>query len=156
MIWIVYIVGGLVSLIVVVAVIGMLLPRDHIATRSRTFSRPADDVWRAVTDLDALPTWRSGITKIENMSPTSFREHGKHGAITYAIEDDRPGHRITRIADKGLPYGGLWRYELSGSTLTITEEGFVTNPIFRFMSKTVFSPTKTMERYLADLAKHLG
>ena len=156
MIWIVYIVAGLVGVVVAIAAIGMLLPRDHVATRSRTFSRPPDEVWRAVTDLEAMPAWRSGVTKVEMLSPTSFREHGKHGAVTYAIEDDRAGHRVNRIADTGLPYGGLWRFELAGSTLTITEEGFVTNPIFRFMSNTVFSPTKSLERFLADLAKHLA
>jgi hypothetical protein len=39
--------------------------------------------------------------------------------------------------------------------LMITEEGFIKNPIFRFMSKTVFSTTKTLERFLADLGAHL-
>jgi hypothetical protein len=165
MIWIVYILVGLVGLVAAMALIGALLPRDHTAMRSATFARSPDDVWRALTDLDAQPRWRSGVARIETLSPTSFREHGRNGAIAYAIDEDRApssgaaARRVTRIADDKLPYGGRWIFELvadgAGSRLTITEEGFIKNPIFRFMSKTVFSTTKTLERFLADLGAHL-
>jgi len=42
------------------------------------------------------------------------------------------------------------------TTLTITEDGFVTNPIFRFLSRTVFSTASTLEKFLVDLGAHLG
>jgi len=166
MIWLVYILGGLAGLVGVIALIGALLPRDHTASRSASYARSPDEVWRAVTDLAAQPTWRSGVTKIEQLSATSFREHGKHGTIAYVVEEDRApspgvaGRRVTRIADDKLPYGGRWIFELAaegaGSRLTITEAGFIKNPIFRFMSKTVFSTASTLERFLADLATHLA
>ena len=62
-----------------------------------------------------------------------------------------------RIADPELPFGGTWTYELkpegTGTRLVITERGEVYNPIFRFMSRFVFSRTATMEKMVADLEK---
>jgi len=118
-------------------------------------------VWRALADLDGQVRWRRGLERVEHLSPTSFREHTSQGAIAFEIVEDRaPVRRVTRIADDKLPFGGTWTYELApdgaGTRLTITEDGFIKNPIFRFMSKTVFSTTATMERFLADLASHLG
>ncbi|HEY2546243.1 MAG TPA: hypothetical protein VGI46_09275 [Candidatus Acidoferrum sp.] len=59
-----------------------------------------------------------------------------------------------------LPFGGTWTFEISpvasGATLRITERGYVTNPFFRFMSRTVFSQTATMESYLKSLARKFG
>ena len=76
------------------------------------------------------------------------------------VEDQAPALRITRIADPELPFGGRWIYELvaaeGGTRLTITEDGFITNPIFRVLSKTVFSTSASLERFLTDLARHLG
>ena len=45
-----------------------------------------------------------------------------------------------------------WTYEIApapnGTTLTITEDGEVYNPIFRFMSRFVFGHEATMASYL--------
>ncbi|HUJ59458.1 MAG TPA: SRPBCC family protein [Kofleriaceae bacterium] len=156
-----YIVAGVLGLVLAMALVGALLPRGHVAARRATLDRPLDEVWRALADLDAMPRWRRGVIRIERLSPTAFREHSSHGAITFAIEvDDPPRRRVTRIADDKLPFGGAWIYELepdgAGTRLAITEDGFVSNPIFRLLSRTVFSQTATLERFLVDLAAHLG
>jgi hypothetical protein len=166
MIWIVYIAGGLVGLVVLMALIGLAIPKGHVAARRAVYAKSPDEVWRAVTDLDAHTRWRKGVRKIERLSATSFREHSRQGAITFSIDEDRApapgngGRRVTRIADDKLPFGGRWIFELqpdgAGSRLTITEDGFIKNPVFRFMSKTVFSTTATLEHFLSDLAAHLG
>jgi hypothetical protein len=89
-----------------------------------------------------------------------FREAGKQGSILYRVEALEPPSRlVTRIADPALPFGGTWTFELmpkdGGTALTITEDGEVYNPIFRFMSKVFFSQTATMEAYLTSLKKRL-
>lgn len=169
MMWILIIVASLVGLVAVMAGIGLLLPRDHVAARRAAFARPADDVWRAIADIDAYPRWRRGVTAIERLSPTEFCERSSHGAIRFEVVEDRPPEvRITRIADPTLPFGGRWIFELAPSdvpgggpaggstTLTITEDGSVTNPIFRLLSRTVFSTGSTLEKFLVDLGAHLG
>lgn len=159
--WLLYIVGGIVGLFVVLLGVGYLLPKDHVAARRITIARPAAEVWRAITDVEAYPRWRTGVTKVERVSATQFRETSSHGAIPYDVVEERPAAlRITRIADPALPFGGRWIYELTadgaGTRLTITEDGFITNPIFRVLSRTVFSTTSTMEAYLTDLGRTLG
>lgn len=155
-----YIAGALVGLVVVMALIGLALPRGHVASRSVTVARSREEVWRALVDLDAQPRWRRGLRRLERLGGTRFREVTSQGTILYEIvEELPPARRVTRIADDTLPYGGRWIYELEpagdGTKLTITEDGFVKNPVFRFLSKTVFSPTATIEKFLADLTSHL-
>jgi hypothetical protein len=138
MIWIASIAGGLVGLVVLMALVGLALPKGHVAVRRATFAKPPDDVWRGMTALVARPS-----------------------KIRYEIVENRPNERlVNRIADDKLPFGGRWIFELqpegSGTQLTITEDGFVTNPIFRFLSKIVFSHTATLEKFLVDLGAHLG
>lgn len=167
MIWILYVVGGLAALVVVMALVGLRMPAEHVAARRARLGVPADKVWRALVDLDAQPSWRPGLRKLEQLPPKdgkpSFREITSQGVITYAIDEERapvaniPGLRVTRIADDRLPFGGRWIYELApDGTLTITEDGFVKNPVFRFLARTVFSQAATIEQFLRGLASHVG
>ena len=156
-----YIVAGLVGLVVLMAAIGALLPRAHTAARTTTFAKPPADVWRALTNLDAQTAWRRGLERIEHVDAVKFREHTTQGVILFeVVEDHANERRVTRIADDKLPFGGRWIYELrpdgAGTRLTITEDGFIKNPVFRFLSKTVFSTTATIEKFLQDLGTHLG
>jgi hypothetical protein len=153
------IVGSFVALVLLLVVIGAVLPRAHVATTRAMLARSPEDVWRALVDLDAQVRWRKGLRRIERLSPTSFREHGAHGAITYTIElDDPPRRRVTRIADDTLPFGGRWTYQLepagAGTEITITEDGFVKHPVFRVFA--ALAPTATMKRFIAELAAHLS
>ena len=76
------------------------------------------------------------------------------------VEDRAPSRRVTRIADKNLPFGGTWTYEITpaaeGSELRITEDGEVYNVIFRFMAKYVFGYTGSIEGVFRDLGKKFG
>src|SRR4029077_8417031 len=100
-------------------------------------------VWNTITDAVSFPTWRSDVTKVDQLPPTvtgpSWREYSRHGAITMVVALAEPPRKmIGRIADEGLPYGGKWIYEIepdgdAASRVTITEDGSVYNPIFRFV-----------------------
>ena len=90
-----------------------------------------------------------------------FKELGRHGAVTYSVEESKPGELWkNRIADSNLPYGGTWTFALKpagkGTELTITEDGEVYNPLFRFLSTFVFSRKAGMKAYLRDLGKKWG
>lgn len=155
------IIGGLVGLVVVMALVGLALPRDHVASRKTTLAKSPDEVWRVLVDLEGQTKWRRGLKRVELLSPTEFREHTTQGKLTFEVTESRERElRITRISDEKLPFGGRWIYELvpdgNGTRLTITEDGFVKNPVFRFLSKTVFSQAATIEKFLADLGAHLA
>jgi hypothetical protein len=76
------------------------------------------------------------------------------------VEASPPSKLVGRIADKNLPFGGTWTQVLTetegSTTLAITEDGEVYNPIFRFMARFVFGYAATLEKYLRDLGRKFG
>jgi hypothetical protein len=162
--WTALIVVGILVLAAVVALIGIFLPKGHRASRTVVYSAPPESVYAAISDFARFPEWRSGVKTVEVLSngegDTRFREDGPHGPVTYKVEERRPGSRlVTRIDDPSLPFGGTWTLEVKpvagGTELTITEDGEIYNPIFRVMSKVVFSPYETIDAYQTDLRKRL-
>lgn len=160
------VVGCLVAVVALVAVIGALLPKDHVAARRVRLRAAPGEVWKALTDIDAFPTWRADVERVERLPSadgrTAWREVGKHGAIAFEMVEATPPTRLVgRIADPTLPFGGTWTYAIApaeggGSVVTITENGEVRNVIFRFMSRFVFGHSATLEAYLRALGKKFG
>ena len=162
--WTALIVVGILVLVAVVALIGIFLPKGHRASRTVVYNAAPESVYAAITDFARFPEWRSGVKTVEVLSNaegyTRFREDGPHGPVTYRVEERRPSSRlVTRIDDPSLPFGGTWTLEVKpvagGTALTITEDGEIHNPIFRVMSKVVFSPYDTIDTYQTDLRKRL-
>jgi hypothetical protein len=161
-----YVLGGLVGLLVLMALIGLTLRPDHLAARQADIPRPPAEVYAVLRDVERHPTWRKDLKKVELLPDVdgkrSFRETGSQGAITFVVDldDAAAGRLITRIADDKLPFGGRWIIDVTptatGSLVRVTEDGVVKNPLFRFLSRTVFSLTATQETYLAALGRHLG
>jgi uncharacterized protein YndB with AHSA1/START domain len=165
MIWIVYLLGGLAALVALMALIGLTLRADHVSTRDATIAAPPAAVFAAIRDVAAYPSWRRDVKKVEVLPPIdgkpAFKEHGSNGAIPFVIDEDvAPSRLVTRIADDKLPFGGRWIITVSpdgaGSRVTVTEEGVVKNPVFRFLSRTVFSLSRTQEVWLRNLAAHFA
>jgi uncharacterized protein YndB with AHSA1/START domain len=154
-----------VALVLVVLVVGAALPRNHVVSRHVILHRPPAEVYETVRNFAAAPGWRPDLDRVEIISTgdnhVRFREHGKQGAVTYDLVEDRPNEKIlTRIADRDLGYSGTWTYrfqsEGGGTRLEITETGDVSNILFRFVSRFVFGHTATIERYLVALGKKFG
>jgi len=112
-----------------------------------------------------MPKWRADLREVkvttEPNGRVRFREEGKHGAVNYELVEDSPGQRmITRITDTDLGYAGKWTYvfeaEGSNTRLMITEDGEVSNLIFRFLSRYAFGHTATLDTYLTSLGKQFG
>lgn len=166
--WVLIIVGVLAVLVAMVTLIGAMLPRDHVATMTAVIPAPPQTVWETLTNVAAYPTWRSDVKRVEVLSqpaaPLSWKEHGTQGTITFAVETFEPPRRMVgRIADQNLPFGGAWEYVLtpdSGDTnrtrVTITERGYVSNPIFRFVSRFVMGHHATLDSYLKALGRKFG
>ncbi|MEO6222464.1 MAG: SRPBCC family protein [Vicinamibacterales bacterium] len=163
--WTLIVVAGVVVLVGLAAVIGSMLPQGHRATKTVTMRAAPATVFSVITDFARAAEWRSGLERVE-MLPNEggammFREVGGQGPMTFRVEALEPPTRlVTRITDKSLPFGGTWTYELkpqgSGTLLTITEDGEVYNPLFRFMSTFIFSQSATIGAYLTSLKRKLG
>jgi uncharacterized protein YndB with AHSA1/START domain len=153
-------VGALGAVVLIVLLVGWSLPVKHSATSEATFKASPQSLYQLITDVDRFPAWRSSVTRVERVPDSvgkkRFREVGGDGTILYEVESAVPNQRlVTTIADPSLPFGGSWTYELiprgDSTTLRITEDGEVYNPVFRFVSRFVFGHTATIEKYLADV-----
>ena len=154
----------IVVLAAVVALVGSRLPKNHTASRSILLHRSPKEVYDVVRDFNSSPSWRSGVKSVEVKTQpdgkTNFREVGSD-TIDYEVAEDVPGRRlVTRILNTDLGYSGKWTYEFlpesDGTRVKITEDGEVSNVLFRFMSRYVFGHTATLDTYLTSLAKRFG
>lgn len=146
----------LAMIILVMVFIGRSLPEKHAASQTKSFTSSPEEVWTVVTAVGEWRSWRKSVKEVAMTGPDTFREKGSNGEIEYRISDSVPGVSFTTtIITKGLPYGGAWRYEFgkegNGCKLTITENGEVYNPFFRFMSKYIFGHDGTLKAYMNDL-----
>lgn len=157
-------VGAIVALVVIVAVIGWMLPVKHRASVARVYQATPASLFSLITDVSAFPSWRTGVSRVDTLPDENghrrWKEVTKNGPpITFMVERAVPDRVLVgRIADTNLPFGGSWTYELTpgaaGQTkLTITEDGEVYNPIFRFVSRFVMGHEATINQYLSDVGK---
>ncbi len=139
---------GLAALAVLVAVaatflltatfVGTRLPVAHHVSRSARYAEPVVKVWDAVSD------------------PRSARAFG---ALRFEQAIPVPGRVLVRRVVGERDFGGTWTYELepdgSGPRLTITEEGEVSSPLLRFLSRFVFGHARAIDAYLEALRRRL-
>lgn len=154
----------LAVLVALISIWGSRLPVAHTARRSIQLQQPPAKVWSLLTDFANQPTWRTELTAVEHVAgatPDTWIEVADGDRIPYATTESDPPRRLVRtIADSTLPYGGRWIYQLEstagGTRLTITEEGKVFNPIFRFLSHYFFDQGTTIEGVMRSMAAHFG
>ncbi len=163
--WALWVLGGIAAVIAIIAIIGLMLPREHVASMSAALKASPDSVWAVLADTKAYPSWRSDVKTVESVPPVkgkrSWKESADGSSITYVAEEELPPQRlVSRIANEDLPFGGAWTYELipsaAGTRVKITENGWVGNPIFRFVSHFILGQTATMDKYLRSLGQHFG
>lgn len=154
---------GAAMLSACVVIIGLLLPKGHVVSRSASFHATPDKLFSLI---DGSQAWRPDVVRYETVPDAAGKklvsETTRNGeTITYELVNRVPPVSLTRrIATKNLPYSGEWTFSLqpSGATTTIvriTERGEVYNPVFRFMSRFVLGNTRTIDAYLQALEKAL-
>jgi len=163
--WILWIFLALAAVVIVVLVIGWLLPKDHVATRVGRYRQPPEKIWVAITDVDGMPSWREGLKGVKRLPdrnglPVHVESTGAGDLEMQTEEMTPPRKLVNRIANTNLPFGGTWTFEIApaadGATLRITENGYVTNPVFRFVSRFVLGYTGEIEKYLRSLSRKFG
>ena len=86
------------------------------------------------------------------------------GSMTLEVAGFQPPSRmIAAIADEDQPFGGEWEYQVAAhpsdpnkANVTITERGWVSNVLFRFVSKFVMGHESTIDTYLRSLSRKFG
>jgi uncharacterized protein YndB with AHSA1/START domain len=159
-------IGVIVALVVIVAAIGYALPVKHRGIGEATFKATPETIFTLITNVDGYTTWRSGLKSVETIPSTDgrkrFRELSGHGPIAFVFESVEPNNRlVARIDEKSLPFGGTWIYDViptsdGRTTLRITEDGEIYNPVFRFVSRFFTGYDTTIKKYLADVGRKVG
>lgn len=131
--WILIVLAAVAAIALVVVVVGAMLPKGHSVSRTVRIDMPPDALHALIMKRIAEP--QEYPVRVERNEP--------------------PALIVTRIAGDNLPFGGTWTYRIApaagGSDLTITEDGEVYNPVFRFMSKFVFGHYATMDAFIRKL-----
>ena len=65
--WVLGIVGVLLVLVAIVVVIGLLLPKAHVAARSARYATPPDSLWASLINSRAFPSWRPELQRVETL-----------------------------------------------------------------------------------------
>ncbi len=154
--WLIYVGLAVVILSAAVLLIGAMLPKEHVVSRKMVIAASPDQVFALIAGPSG---WRGVKYERLTESPLLWRETDSSGGITYQrVETVAPRRIVNRIADPKLPFGGTWTYDVvpagSVTELTITENGEVYNPLFRFVSRFIMGHAATIEKYQKDLAAH--
>jgi hypothetical protein len=157
--WLLLALGVVVLLAGLVALVGAALPLRHHATRKARFGVSMEVLYAVIA---GPPEWRSGVKRFavlpDHDGGRQWSEEDSHGQkITYEVLEDIPAKRlVTRIADRNLPFGGTWSYDIApapggGSELRISEDGEIYNVIYRFVSRFFLGYTASIDGYFRDL-----
>jgi hypothetical protein len=161
--WIAYALLCVGCVLVLMVLIGAFVPEQH--TVSATVDLPASQqrVWQLLTDVDAQPKWRTGLKSIElrpdENGHSCWTEVQKHMRMPLCADVSSPeSTRTVRIADRSLPFGGNWVYDLQStgtdsSKLTITENGTVGPALWRFVDHFLIHEDANIKQFEADLLK---
>jgi hypothetical protein len=135
--WVGIAAAALAALAGIITAIGAQLPRDHVASRTLRVRRTPEEVWPALTKAMANSDLPVDI-----------------------LENDPPRRLTSRVKETEKMFGGTWTVVTApapeGTTLSITENGWVANPIFRFVSRYVIGHHATMDGTLKTVARELG
>ena len=136
--WIASIAAGVVVLVAGIAIVGAMLPRNHRASRTLRVKRSPTEVWPVL------------LTATQGSD------------VPVDVLESAPPHRlVTRVTEQEKNFGGTWTIAIeetpsAGSTVSITEDGWVANPIFRFVSRFVIGHHATMDGMLKQVATTLN
>ena len=162
MYWILFVMALIASVVIAMIVGGLVTARAHTVSQSATVPASINDVWRTIRTVDQYATWRSDLEDVDLINTTEsqvrWREQSTRRSVMYGIVHEEAPHRlVVRILDDDLPYSGEWEWTLreqgTGTSVTITERGEISNPIFRLIGTYFIGHTKTIARVLNDLAQ---
>lgn len=152
----------LVSTALMIVLIGSRLPKQHVASRAISLHRRPEEIFRLISDFAAAPSWRPDVQQVELLPAfdghVRYREKGRNGVMTMEVtESNPPARMVAQIADKDLPFGGMWIFDISptadGCQLNITERGEIYSPLFRFVSRFLLGYHRTLDTYLRSVSR---
>jgi uncharacterized protein YndB with AHSA1/START domain len=139
--WVLIGLGVVVGLVVLATLVGMMRPKEHVATTRAKYAAPPDQLWATITDVARWAEWNPEVRSVELLPERDGRRRmnvvGSWGTAPTEVTIWEPPRRFETYMNAG-GFRGSWSYELSpssegGTLLVVTEKGEVDNPLFRAM-----------------------
>ncbi|HEV2672461.1 MAG TPA: SRPBCC domain-containing protein [Gemmatimonadales bacterium] len=153
-------------LVALTALAGVLVSRDHRATSTISLRQPPDTVWKIVRDIGGVPSWFPAMQQSQRLPDRDGHEVWRQKMSGFdvpiiVLEASPPRRLVTQIdPTAGGAFGGTWTYDLTpdgnGTRISVTEAGWIGNPVFRFMSRFIFGYYGSLDGYLKALGKRFG
>lgn len=152
-------------------IIGLLLPANHIVSRTCTFRTTQAHLWRVLTDVESYPEWQDRVEQVsiieKNISEgrLMFEEMTRQKKRTSVIHvEQKPFSKLLRILEessrlKTPTFSGSWTYELDESrddsqritTLKITQQGVIKRPLVRVTQMLLLGFNLRIDIFFKDL-----
>jgi uncharacterized protein YndB with AHSA1/START domain len=162
--WLLIIAGTLVGLVLLLTLVGLALPREHRVASRISLRQPPESVFAVIRDFGAIPTWWPSVKHVSRRNDPQGREiwdetMGDGLEMGLEVVTAEPPSLLKTVIVGDAPFGGSWTTRIEpvpiGSTVTVTEHGWVSNPIFRVISR-LMGHHRTMDDYLKALGSRFG
>jgi uncharacterized protein YndB with AHSA1/START domain len=153
--------------LVVFYIAGSRMPREHRSQMKATFPADRAAVWDAINDFDGMPGWWPAVKSVRTERLTdgtviTWNKDAHGNEIPFKTAVLHPENKLVReIVPTDQPFGGTWTFELDdapggGTTLTLTEDGWIQPPVFRAVAKWIVGLDTNQRDFIAHLGKHLA
>lgn len=157
-----YLLISIATIIAIVLIIGLFLPKERTFTRTALVNSDVTKVFHLVTDFKNQTTWRNDVKEIIVIDNNSWTEVPKNGtAITFKVKQkvENEIFEIEIIEPKN--FNGYWvgtfKQTKRGETaIEFKEVVTISNPFFRTLSYLFVDLDKTMDLYLENLKQKLS
>ena len=157
-----YLLISIATIIAIVLIIGLFLPKERTFTRTALLNSDVTKVFHLVTDFKNQTTWRNDVKEIIVIDNNSWTEVPKNGtAITFKVKQkvENEIFEIEIIEPKN--FNGYWvgtfKQTKRGETaIEFKEVVTISNPFFRTLSYLFVDLDKTMDLYLENLKQKLS
>jgi len=160
MYWILFLMGGAVSLVVAVLVGGAMTPRAHAVARTVVLRARPESVWTLVRTVGSYADWRPEIQSTL-VDGEEWQEFTTGRALRLGVvESEAPRRFIARVLDDDLPFTREWTWQLvpegEGTRVTLIERGETSNPLYRFVGAHMKGHHGAIDSALNALAVRVG
>ncbi|MDA1354524.1 MAG: hypothetical protein O3A01_08715 [bacterium] len=163
-IWIAIIIGGFILGFIMATIIGRYTPERFSATKSKSFEKPIEEVWRVIRNIEGYSDWKPGVKRVEMLGKNSddyprWREVYNDDSSTIFEVTNMYEFEImeVHIDDDTSPIKGAWIYKFSdhkgNGILQIKQFSIIESPYRRFEAKYIHGHHTIITKLLFALSK---
>jgi hypothetical protein len=153
---------GLFSLVLLVFIAGLMLPRQRTFVKKASFKAAPERVYRLVSEVDQQAVWRSDVQEIRVIDAQTWTEVPKKGTpITFRVKQSIENRLLEIEIVEPKSFSGYWEgifeeTKTGGTAVVFKEVVVISNPFLRVMARLFVDLNSTMDEYMHNLKAQLG